>query len=182
MNQPVRVSSIADQDVEVYRRVRARMPQLAAGLSAEDLAAQSMPDASPGKWHLGHVSWFFETMILAGQPGYRVVDERLNAVFNSYYEALGERVERAERGLMTRPSLAEVMAYRAEIDRRMEAWLAEGPGDGLEPYLFALGLHHEQQHQELFLMDVLNLMSRSRLDPAAYGKPVWAAGSHSRAG
>ncbi|WP_333612826.1 ergothioneine biosynthesis protein EgtB [Brevundimonas bullata] len=159
---------MTDQDVEAYRRVRARMPQLAAGLSAEDLAAQSMPDASPGKWHLGHVSWFFETMILAGQPGYRVVDERLNAVFNSYYEALGERVERAERGLMTRPSLAEVMAYRAEIDRRMEAWLAEGPGDGLEPYLFALGLHHEQQHQELFLMDVLNLMSRSRLDPAAY--------------
>jgi len=144
------------------------MPQLAAGLSAEDLAAQSMPDASPGKWHLGHVSWFFETMILAGRPGYRVVDERLNAVFNSYYEALGERVERAERGLMTRPSLAEVMAYRAEIDRRMEAWLAEGPSDRLEPYLFALGLHHEQQHQELFLMDVLNLMSRSRLDPAAY--------------
>lgn len=144
------------------------MPQLAAGLSAEDLAAQSMPDASPGKWHLGHVSWFFETMILAGRPGYQVVDERLNAVFNSYYEALGERVDRAERGLMTRPSLAEVMAYRTEIDRRMEAWLAEGPGDGLEPYLFALGLHHEQQHQELFLMDVLNLMSRSRLDPAAY--------------
>lgn len=144
------------------------MPQLAAGLSSEDLAVQAMPEASPGKWHLGHVSWFFETMILATRGGYRPVDERLGALFNSYYEALGVRVERAERGLMTRPSLAEVMAYRAEVDRRMEVRLAEGLKGDLERYLFELGLNHEQQHQELFLMDVLNLMSRSPLDPAAY--------------
>lgn len=168
MNQPVRSSSIIDQDVEAYRRVRARTPQLAVGLSVEDLTVQSMPEASPGKWHLAHVSWFFEAMILAARRGYRPVDERLTPLFNSYYEALGARVERAERGLMTRPSLAEVMAYRAEIDRRMEARLAEGLDDGLERYLFELGLNHEQQHQELFLMDVLNLMSRSPLDPAAY--------------
>ena len=144
------------------------MPSLASGLSAEDLAAQPMPEASPGKWHLGHVSWFFETMILAARPGYEAVDARLNPLFNSYYEALGERVERGERGLMTRPSLAEVMAYRDEIDRRMEAVLAEGLEGGLETYLFALGLNHEQQHQELFLMDLLNLMASSPLDPAAY--------------
>lgn len=168
MDQPVRAPTIIEQDAAAYRRVRARLPQLAVGLSAEDLVAQSMPDASPGKWHLGHVSWFFETMILAARPGYRAVDARLNPLFNSYYEALGERVDRAERGLMSRPPLAEVMAYRDEIDRRMEARLAEGLNGGLERYLFELALNHEQQHQELFLMDVLHLMSRSKLDPAAY--------------
>lgn len=168
MDQPVRAPTIIEQDAAAYRRVRARLPQLAVGLSVEDLAAQSMPEASPGKWHLGHVSWFFETMILAARPGYRAVDARLHPLFNSYYEALGERVDRAERGLMSRPSLAEVMAYRDEIDRRMEARLAEGLNGGLERYLFELALNHEQQHQELFLMDVLHLMSRSKLDPAAY--------------
>ncbi|WP_312061902.1 ergothioneine biosynthesis protein EgtB [Brevundimonas sp.] len=168
MTQAVRATTITGRDVEVYRRVRARMPDLASGLSAEDLAAQSMPEASPGKWHLAHSSWFFEAMILARRAGYVPVDERLNRLFNSYYETLGERVERGERGLMTRPSLAEVMAYRDEIDLRMEARLAEGLDDGSERYLFELGLNHEEQHQELFLMDLLNLMARSPLDPAAY--------------
>ena len=99
MTQAVRATTITGRDVEVYRRVRARMPDLAAGLSAEDLAAQSMPEASPGKWHLAHSSWFFEAMILARRAGYVPVDERLNRLFNSYYETLGERVERGERGL-----------------------------------------------------------------------------------
>ncbi|WP_296172231.1 ergothioneine biosynthesis protein EgtB [uncultured Brevundimonas sp.] len=168
MSHPLRASRIVEQDAAVYRRVRSRLRRLAEGLTAEDLAAQSMPEASPGKWHLGHVSWFFEAMILARRSDYVPVDERLNRLFNSYYEALGERVDRAERGLMTRPSLDQVMAYRDGIDRRMEARLAEGLEDDLERYLFDLGLHHEQQHQELFLMDMLNLMSRSPLDPAAY--------------
>jgi dimethylhistidine N-methyltransferase len=154
--------------MEAFEAVRAAMPRLARGLGAEDLAAQSMPDCSPGKWHLAHTSWFFEAMILAGTPGYVPVDSRLQALFNSYYEALGQRVERHERGLMTRPSLDEVMAYRAEIDRRMTAWLGEGRADARQRYLFTLGLNHDQQHQELFLMDLLNLMSRSPLDPAAY--------------
>lgn len=149
-----------------YRAVRALLPQLAQSLSAEDLQAQSMLLTSPGKWHLGHVSWFFEAMLL-DRPGYAPVDDRLKRVFNSYYEALGARVERGERGLMTRPSLAEVLAYRAEVDRRLEARL-DAPLTGLDAYLFELGLHHEQQHQELFLMDILHLMSRSPLDPAAY--------------
>ncbi len=96
------------------------MPALAAGLSPEDLAAQAMPDASPGKWHLAHTSWFFEAMILASEPGYEPVDPRFQQLFNSYYEASAARVERHERGLMTRPSLDEVLAYRAEIDRRMD--------------------------------------------------------------
>jgi len=168
MSHPLRASPIIEQDAAVYRRVRSQSRRLAEGLTAEDLAVQSMPEASPGKWHLGHASWFFETMILARRPDYVPIDERLNRLFNSYYEALGERVDRAERGLMTRPSLDQVMAYREEVDRRMEARLAQGLEDGLERYLFELGLNHEQQHQELFLMDMLNLMARSPLDPAAY--------------
>ena len=123
MTQPVRVVMNAESDLERYRRVRRAMPDLAKGLSPEDLAAQSMTDASPGKWHLGHVSWFFEALLLAARPGYQPVDPRQQLLFNSYYDALGERIERAARGLMTRPSLAEVMAYRAEIDLRMEALL-----------------------------------------------------------
>ncbi|MGZ9099232.1 MAG: DinB family protein, partial [Brevundimonas sp.] len=150
-------------DLEAFEVVRAAMPRLAEGLSAEDLAAQSMPDCSPGKWHLAHSSWFFEAMILAATPGYRPVDPRFQTLFNSYYEALGRRVERSERGLMTRPSLDEVMAYRREIDRRMTVWLGEGGMTPHQRYLFTLGLHHDQQHQELFLMDLLNLMARSPL-------------------
>ena len=167
MTASVRAASPGADDAGRYRSVRSAMPALAEGLSAEDLAAQAMPDASPGKWHLAHTSWFFEAMILASEPGYAPVDPRLQQLFNSYYESLGRRVERHERGLMTRPSLDESLAYRAEIDRRMAARIERG-FDGLEEYLFVLGLHHDQQHQELFLMDLLNLMSRSPLDPAAY--------------
>lgn len=166
MTEKRRARVAAQHDLQRYRQVRRRLPELAASLSPEDLQAQSMPAASPGKWHLGHVSWFFEAMLLSG-PDYQAVDPRLSQIFNSYYEALGERVRRDERGLMTRPSLAEVMAYRAEIDRRMEARLGE-PMTAQAAYLFDLGLNHEQQHQELFLMDVLHLMSRSPLEPAAY--------------
>lgn len=168
MNARFEPDTRAASDVARFRAVRARMPGLAQGLSPEDLSAQSMPDCSSGKWHLAHTSWFFEALILASDPDYRPVDPRFQQLFNSYYEALGERVPRAERGLMTRPSVDEVLAYRREIDRRMAAWLAQGPSSGLQRYLFELGLHHDQQHQELFLMDLLNLMSRSPLDPAAY--------------
>jgi dimethylhistidine N-methyltransferase len=164
-----------------FQQVRTAMPALAASLSVEDLAAQSMPDASPGKWHLGHTSWFFEAMILGAEPGYEPVDTRFQRLFNSYYESLGDRVERPERGLMTRPSLDDVLAYRAEIDSRMAKRIALGSADAFETYLVTLGLNHDQQHQELFLMDLLNLMSHSPLDPAAYpaeprpGGPLQAA-------
>ena len=155
-------------DVALYHAVRDRMTGLAAGLSAEDLAAQPMADASPGKWHLAHTSWFFEAMILASEPGYQPVDPRFQRLFNSYYDALGDRVDRHERGLMTRPNLDDVLAYRREIDRRMVDRLSRGLTSGAESYLFVLGLHHDQQHQELFLMDLLNLFSRSPLDSAAF--------------
>ena len=115
----------AASDVARFRAVRDAMPALAEGLSVEDLSAQSMPDCSPGKWHLAHTSWFFEAMILSADPDYQPVDPRFQQLFNSYYEALGERVPRAQRVLMTRPSVEEVLAYRREIDRRMAAWLAQ---------------------------------------------------------
>ena len=168
MNAPSCSADRTSDDLRAYRAVRAAMPGLAQGLSPEDLAAQSMADCSPGKWHLAHTSWFFEAMILADEPGYRPVDPRFQTLFNSYYETLGPRVDRPLRGLMTRPSLDEVLAYRREIDRRMAAWLGEAPNDARRLYLFTLGLHHDQQHQELFLMDILNLMAASPLDPAAF--------------
>jgi dimethylhistidine N-methyltransferase len=169
MNDLSHVASRLDDDIALFRRVRAGMPDLAGGLSAEDLSAQAMADASPGKWHLAHTSWFFEALILAADPDYQPVDPRFQQMFNSYYEALGPRVARDERGLMTRPSLDEVLAYRAEIDRRMIDRLGGGLSSGAERYLFVLGLNHDQQHQELFLMDILALMARSPLDPVAYG-------------
>ncbi len=168
MNAPSRIADRTADDLMAFRVVRAAMPILAEGLGPEDLAAQSMPDCSPGKWHLAHTSWFFEAMILGEEPGYQPVDPRFQTLFNSYYEALGPRVDRPARGLMTRPSLDEVLAYRREVDRRMTRWLGEGPTDARRLYLFTLGLHHDQQHQELFLMDLLNLMARSPLDPRAY--------------
>ena len=169
MNAPSRIADRTTDDRMAFRIVRAAMPILAEGLSAEDLSAQSMPDCSPGKWHLAHTSWFFEAMILAEEPGYQPVDPRFQTLFNSYYEALGPRVARPARGLMTRPSLEEVLAYRREVDRRVTRWRGDGQTDPRRRYLFTLGLHHDQQHQELFLMDLLNLMARSPLDPAAYG-------------
>ena len=168
MNALLQTAPGAMSDVARYRAVRAAMVDLAGGLSVEDLSAQAMADCSPGKWHLAHTSWFFEAMILADDPDYRPVDPRFQQLFNSYYEALGQRVARDQRGLMTRPSVDEVLAYRREIDRRMIDWLARSPSGGQHRYLLELGLNHDQQHQELFLMDVLNLMSRSPLDPAAY--------------
>ncbi len=151
-------------DYELYRRVRARSAALAAGLSAEDCAVQSMPDASPVKWHLAHTTWFFETMILTGRPGYRVFDERFGYLFNSYYEGLGPRHPRPRRGMLTRPSLDDVIAYRAHVDAAMEKTIAAG-GDGLSEF-FLLGLHHEEQHQELILTDIKHALFANPLLPA----------------
>ena len=105
MNARLEPDTRAASDVTRFRAIRGAMPALAEGLSPEDLAAQSMPDCSPGKWHLAHTSWFFEAMILSADPDYAPVDPRFQQLFNSYYEALGERVPRPQRGLMTRPSV-----------------------------------------------------------------------------
>jgi ergothioneine biosynthesis protein EgtB len=155
-------------DNEQYRRIRARSTALAAGLSAEDCAVQSMPDASPVKWHLAHTTWFFETMILANQPGYRVFDERFAYLFNSYYEGLGPRHARPRRGMLTRPSRDDVMAYRAHVDAAMEKAIAAG-SDALQEF-FLLGLHHEEQHQELILTDIKHAFFANPLLPAYTGE------------
>ncbi len=130
---------------------------------------QSMPEASPVKWHLAHTSWFFETFVLApGAADYRSFHPRFGFLFNSYYETVGERVERPRRGLQTRPTLAEVRAYRAHVDRAAERWLA-APGAGERPELLdvlELGLNHEEQHQALLLTDVKHLFSCNALEPA----------------
>lgn len=158
-----------------YRAVRRASEILAQPLSAEDQTAQSMPDASPTKWHLAHTTWFFETFLL--QPrlkGYRAFDPRFAYLFNSYYEALGPRQPRPERGLLTRPSASDVTAYRAHVDAAMARLLADEAQDDLSD-LLDLGLAHEEQHQELILMDVLHLFAQSPLAPAYAPAPGVAA-------
>jgi ergothioneine biosynthesis protein EgtB len=167
VNDPVGHSQTADR-LDRFRVVRVATLALADTLSAEDQQAQSMPDASPVKWHLAHTTWFFEKMLLARRPGYAPVDAAYDVLFNSYYESVGERVARPARGLMTRPGLDGVLAYRKAIDARMAAWLRDldAAADPEAAWLFELGLNHEQQHQELILSDILHLFSQSPLKPA----------------
>jgi ergothioneine biosynthesis protein EgtB len=150
-----------------YRAARAATEALAAPLSAEDCTAQSMPDASPVKWHLAHTSWFFETFVLEGAvPGYRPPWPAYRVLFNSYYHSVGEQHYRPERGLVTRPGLAEVIAYRRHVDGQCLALLARGALTAAQEAVLELGLHHEQQHQELILTDAKHLLSRNPLQPA----------------
>ena len=154
-----------------YDAVRARTVALVASLDAEDMVVQSMPDASPAKWHLAHTTWFFETFLLGPNvPGYDVFDPVFAYLFNSYYEAVGPRHPRPLRGLLTRPTTSHVMAYRAHVDGAMRALIATGVPAGLEP-LLRLGLAHEEQHQELLVMDVQHLFAQSPLKPAF--DPAW---------
>jgi ergothioneine biosynthesis protein EgtB len=131
-------------------------------LSAEDHVVQPMPDASPAKWHLAHTTWFFEAFVLGGEP----FDPAFEFLFNSYYEAVGPRMPRARRGMLTRPSLERIHAYRAVIDRRVAHALANGSVDAGARSRLELGLHHEQQHQELILTDLKYLLGTQPLAPA----------------
>src|SRR4029079_19253698 len=151
-----------------FRRVRAETERRAAPLSAEDQAVQSMPDASPAKWHRAHTTWFFETFLVQPNvPGYRVYDERFAFLFNSYYVAAGPRHARPKRGLITRPNAAEVADYRAHVDATVETLIAEASA-GAWPEIariLEIGLNHEEQHQELMLTDILHAFAHNPTNP-----------------
>ena len=152
-----------------YAEVRARTLALAEPLSEADCQAQSMPDASPTKWHLAHVTWFFETFVLERhEAGFKPFHPAFRMLFNSYYQGVGEPFPRPQRGLVTRPALAEVKAYRAAVDERMAALLRRA-ATGELAQLVELGLQHEQQHQELILTDIKHLLACSPLAPAYHG-------------
>ena len=153
----------------LFERTRSRSSALAARLTPEDMVVQSMEDASPAKWHLAHTTWFFETFVLAEfEPGYRPHDPKFAHCFNSYYVQAGSRHARPMRGMLTRPSAAEVIGYRAAVDARVGALLAETPPAQRAEIerRVELGCHHEMQHQELLLSDILHAFSFNPLEPA----------------
>ena len=163
--QPARADALADR----FRAVRSLSEALVAPLSDADATVQSMDDASPAKWHLAHTTWFFETFVLRDHvPGYALHDARFPFLFNSYYEAEGRRHARSRRGMVTRPTLAEVLGYRAAVTEAVAAALPALPAEALT--LVELGCHHEQQHQELLVTDMLHLFSCNPLEPA-----IWPA-------
>jgi len=153
---------------------------LAAPLSDADATVQSMPDASPAKWHLAHTTWFLETFVLSEVAGYRVFDDRFGFLFNSYYEAVGARHPRAARGLLTRPALLEIVAWRKHVDAALDVAWERLPPAALT--LIELAIAHEQQHQELLLTDILHLFSANPIEPRVYDPtPVAVAVPDARA-
>jgi ergothioneine biosynthesis protein EgtB len=156
----------------LYNDVRGATEMLSSGLTAEDQCVQSMPDASPAKWHRAHTTWFFEQFVLVPHcPRYATFDSDFSFLFNSYYEAVGARHPRPQRGLLTRPSAAAVSDYRAHVDAAVLTWLQSGAVPDDVATLVTLGLHHEQQHQELLLTDMLHAFAQSPLSPAVL--PGW---------
>jgi ergothioneine biosynthesis protein EgtB len=159
---------------DAFRRVRGETERRAAHLSAEDQIVQSMADASPTKWHRAHVTWFFEQFLLVpNEPGYQIFDERFPFLFNSYYVAAGPRHARPQRGLITRPNAEDVTAYRAHVDAAVERLIETVPADKAAQIflIMEIGLHHEQQHQELLLTDILHAFAQNPTDPIY--DPAW---------
>jgi ergothioneine biosynthesis protein EgtB len=154
--------------IEAFRKVRAETERRAAPLSPEDQVVQSMPDASPIKWHRAHTTWFFETFLVQPNiPGYRTFDERFAFLFNSYYVAAGPRHARPRRGLITRPGAAEVAAYRAHVDAAVERLIADASAAAFPEIrrILEIGLNHEEQHQELMLTDILHAFAQNPTAP-----------------
>ncbi len=149
-----------------YAGIRARSVALAAPLSPEDAMVQSMADASPSKWHLAHTTWFFERFVLASQPDHAPFDADWHYLFNSYYQSIGPAHARPQRGLLSRPSLAQVLEYRARVDQQVIALLQADALDPQARHQLLLGLHHEQQHQELLLTDIKHALWSNPLQPA----------------
>jgi ergothioneine biosynthesis protein EgtB len=167
---------------EAFKTVRAETERRAAHLSAEDQIVQSMADASPAKWHRAHATWFFEAFLLKPHAAdYREFDERFGFLFNSYYVAAGPRHARPERGMITRPNVEEVAAYRAHVDRAVDALIESADAEKLARIvpILELGLHHEQQHQELMLTDILHAFAHNPTNPAydsAWQPPAFEGG------
>jgi ergothioneine biosynthesis protein EgtB len=166
-----------------YSTVRKATGDRCRSLSPEDCLLQSMPEASPVKWHLAHTTWFFETFILATTPEYEPFDPSFNYLFNSYYEAVGPRHPRPQRGLISRPTLDEVWRYRAAIDDRVVALLRNATDERLADLIpvMTLGFNHEEQHQELILTDVLHALSVNPMQPAYSLRPPHAAAAPAQA-
>ncbi|HEY7886158.1 MAG TPA: DinB family protein, partial [Cellvibrionaceae bacterium] len=163
MNKP----DFLSQSVSVFTNVRQTTEQLCSGLSSEDMAVQSMPDCSPAKWHLAHTTWFFENFVVQpGLPHYSPFNPDFHYLFNSYYVSEGERHARPDRGLLTRPYLQEVLDYRQHINGQITRLLETGALDSKLLQVLVTGLHHEMQHQELLLSDILHLFSCNPLQPA----------------
>lgn len=161
-----------------FLAVREQTEALAAPFSAEDLCVQTMPDVSPGKWHLAHVTWFWETFLLTPLlSDYVPFDPRFNYLFNSYYNAIGERHARPERGFLTRPGLDDVMAYRRSVTEAVCACLDKLSPDELEACrpVLETGFAHEEQHQELFLTDIKHVLSKNSFPEAGYDRPTGKA-------
>lgn len=152
--------------LERYRRIRSFSDALALPLSPEDCSLQSMEDASPIRWHLAHTTWFFETFVLNGLSGYRPFNPAFERLFNSYYNTIGEQFPRAQRCLLSRPSQAEVLDYRAHVDAHITESLQAGSLSTAKRTVLEIGLHHEQQHQELMLTDIKHAFSFNPLQPA----------------
>jgi ergothioneine biosynthesis protein EgtB len=162
--------------LDAYRRVRAETERRAEPLTPEDQGVQSMPDASPTKWHRAHTTWFFEQFLLTPKlAGYRAFDDRFPFLFNSYYVAAGPRHARPQRGLITRPGVAEVAAYRRHVDAGVERLIATAKDAALDDILpiVEIGLNHEQQHQELILTDILHAFAQNPTAPAYAADWTW---------
>src|SRR6185312_8526773 len=152
--------------LDQYKAVRAASEEICRPLQTEDYVVQPIVDVSPPKWHLGHITWFWEAFVLLPhQPGYRVCNPDYNYVFNSYYESIGARVVRTDRGNLSRPSVEEVYAYRKYVDEKMCAFLSADLSPALRE-LVTLGLNHEQQHQELLYTDIKYILGHNPLLPA----------------
>ncbi|MCY7314034.1 MAG: DinB family protein, partial [Pseudoxanthomonas sp.] len=180
---PAPVAAVPDRSSDLpalarrYAAVRARSVALASPLTAEDAMVQSMGDASPSKWHLAHTSWFFERFVLGARPDYVPVDAQWDFLFNSYYQTVGPMHARPHRGLVSRPTLAEVLDYRGEIDAHVHRRLQAGDLDEAAAQVLLMGTHHEQQHQELLLTDIKHAFWSNPVHPAYREDLVWQQGA-----
>ena len=173
-HQPPESRDDRDGFLSWYNTVRAESRILALPLAPEDMVVQSMPDVSPTKWHLAHASWFFETFLLAPYaPSYVSPDTLYSHLFNSYYESIGHPFSRPRRGLLSRPTVKDILDYRARVDEAMASFIRHAPHNTWRDAaaLISLGLNHEQQHQELILTDIKHVLAENPMAPAAYAAP-----------